>query len=107
MARPDKAVLAGGVRYGLCDSWLERQMEASMSTERIRCPVRGVDITCRTNVDGAITRVSCPDHDEGGACHRRAAAHRSGPLAQFLERVSKETLADAGTQCILGRRAGG
>jgi hypothetical protein len=74
-----------------------------MAMEHFWCPVRGEPIACRTDVDGTVTRVSCPDYGGAGICRRRTAALTSGPLAQFLERVSEKTLDDATTLCVIER----
>ena len=76
-----------------------------MSLETIWCPVSGARVGIITNMEGAVTSVICQDYDaEARICGRRATAMEGGPLAQFLDRVAQQTLADATTRCIIVRR---
>jgi hypothetical protein len=76
-----------------------------MSLETIWCPVTGGRVSRLTNLEGEVTGVICQEYEAAtGACRRRAGVLKGGPLAQLLERVSEETLADATMQCIIGRR---
>jgi hypothetical protein len=76
-----------------------------MNLETIWCPLSGARVGTITDMEGAVTRVICQDyHAEARTCARRASAMEGGPLAQFLDRVDQQTLADATTRCVIVRR---
>jgi hypothetical protein len=55
-----------------------------------------------TDLEGDVTRVICPEYEEPtGICRLKRSVQESGPLGQFLERVSEESLATPGARCIL------
>jgi hypothetical protein len=73
-----------------------------MSLKTIWCPVISAHVSCVANLEGEVTSVICPEFEAAtGGCRRRAAVLKGGPLAQLLERVSEETLADSTTRCVI------
>ena len=73
-----------------------------MPITTVRCHVLGANVTRVTDLEGAVTRVICPEYQEpAGICRIRTDVQKGGPLARLLERVEEETLADSGTRCAL------
>lgn len=71
-----------------------------MPIETSRCHVLGATITRITDMEGAVTRVICPQYEEpSGICRLRSDAQKGGPLSRLLERVEEEALTDHGVRC--------
>jgi len=75
-----------------------------MAMTSIRCAVLGADVTCVTDLEGAVLKVICDQYADDGTCRLKASALRGGPLTQLLERVSEHTLDTHGTLCSLRAR---
>ena len=66
------------------------------------CHALSARVTRVTDLEGNIERVVCPYYDNASrACSLRADAASEGPLAQFLERVADDALANRGMRCVL------
>lgn len=73
-----------------------------MPITSVRCPVLQANVTRITDLEGEVTRVICPEYeDPTGICRIKQGARTGGPLSQFLERVSEETLDRRTTRCDL------
>lgn len=74
-----------------------------MSVATVRCPVIGVHVSRITNLEGEVTGLICSEYEEAtGICRLKRNASRGGPLAQFLERESENTLDTRTERCHLG-----
>ena len=73
-----------------------------MPITSVRCPILQASVTRITDLEGEVSRVICPEYDEPtGICGMKKSARTGGPLSQFLERVSEETLDRRTTRCDL------
>jgi hypothetical protein len=55
-----------------------------------------------TDLEGAVTRVICPEFEASNrTCRLKTSAGYGGPLSQLLERVAEDSLETHGTRCIL------
>ena len=73
-----------------------------MAFHTVRCPVLGAHVTRVTDLEGAVTRIICPEYDfQGGGCRLKTSALAGGPLGQLLERVAEDTLETPGTRCVM------
>jgi hypothetical protein len=73
-----------------------------MAITTVRCHVLGANVTRVTDLEGAVTRVICPEYREPeGICRLRSDAVKGGPLSRLLERVEEQTLAERGVRCEL------
>jgi hypothetical protein len=71
-----------------------------MAIRSIPCPVLGAHITQVTDLEGAITRIICPEYDElNGTCRVKKSISDGGPLSRLVERVREDAL-NTRTQCI-------
>jgi hypothetical protein len=76
-----------------------------MAITSMRCPVLGARISRVTNLEGEVTHVICAEYEERtGLCRLHQRAYEGGPLGQFLERASDETLATRTMACQFGPR---
>lgn len=76
--------------------------ESSVAIRQTWCQVFGSQVTCVDDLEGNVIRVICPHYEEAmRSCALRAAALTGGLLAQLLERVSEDTLATHGRNCVL------
>jgi hypothetical protein len=74
-----------------------------MAVAAIRCPVLGAHVSRITNLEGEVTDLICSEYEETtGICRLKRNASRGGPLAQFLERESENTLDTRTDRCHLG-----
>lgn len=75
-----------------------------MAIESVVCPVLGQTITRVTDLEGAVTRVICPELEEpSGSCRLKRQAHDGGRLSELLERVREHTLEMKGVACHMQR----
>jgi hypothetical protein len=73
-----------------------------MTISSVKCPVLGANVTRVTDLEGQTTKVICAEYDERtGICRLKRGASQGGPLSQFLERVSEDTLDTKTTHCGL------
>ena len=73
-----------------------------MAITSIHCNVLGANVTCVTDLEGAVTQIVCAQYDVStGHCRVKQGALIGGPLSQLLERVAEGTLASHGTRCDL------
>lgn len=73
-----------------------------MEVSTARCPVSHSRVTTLTTFEGLVTTIICPEYEPSTkTCRIRKSTVQGGPLAQFLERVDEESLADSGTRCLL------
>lgn len=73
-----------------------------MPIASVRCPVSGANVTRVTDFEGEPTLIVCAQYDEPtGICRLKQGAADGGPLSEFLERVSEETLASKSLLCDL------
>ena len=73
-----------------------------MVMKTIRCPVLGAPVTQVSDFEGSVTRVICNEYDaSNGSCRLKRSTREGGLLAQFLERVSEETLDTRSTLCVM------
>lgn len=73
-----------------------------MAITSVRCPVLRANVTRVIDLEGEVTQVICPEYEEPtGICRMKKGAQTGGPLSQFLERVSEETLDRRTTRCDL------
>jgi hypothetical protein len=74
-----------------------------MAIHAVRCTVSGTIVTRVTDLEDRVTQLICPHYDESTkTCRIRRATLSGGPLAQLLERVAEDTLANPGTRCHIG-----
>ena len=74
-----------------------------MAAATIHCPVLGAHVSRITNLEGEVTNLICSEYEEStGICRLKRHASRGGPLAQFLERESEDTLDARTERCHLG-----
>jgi hypothetical protein len=73
-----------------------------MAIESAWCTVLQAMVTRVTTLEGDAITVICSEFDPASkVCHAKSGVRRNGPLAQLLERVSENTLADRGSHCNL------
>jgi hypothetical protein len=73
-----------------------------MPMHPVHCGVSGKTIYRVTDLEDHVIQMVCPEYDKASsACRIRRAALGGGPLAQFLERASEDTLARRDTRCLL------
>jgi hypothetical protein len=73
-----------------------------MAITTAHCHVLQGTVTRVTDLEGEVTRIICPEYDDRtGLCRLKQRALDGGPLSQFLERVSEDTLATATASCDL------
>ena len=73
-----------------------------MAITSVRCPVARTTVTRVADLEGAITRVICPEYEEpSGICRLKMSAREGGPLSQFVERLSEGTLDRQTMRCDL------
>jgi hypothetical protein len=73
-----------------------------MAIAQVRCQVAQAAVTRVTDLEGATTRIICPEYEEPtGICRLKRDALEGGPLSQLLERASEDTLGARGTRCDL------
>jgi hypothetical protein len=73
-----------------------------MPISPVRCHVFGSDVVRVTDLEGAVTRVICPQLESAsGLCRIRRDALSGGPLSQMIERVAEDTLDVRATRCDL------
>ena len=71
-----------------------------MAIKSVQCHVLQANVTVVTDLEGAISRVICPEYDAPfGICRLKQSAASGGPLSQLIERVSEETLNSRSTRC--------
>lgn len=77
--------------------------DIDMALDTVPCPVIGVHVSRITNLEGEVTRLICSEYEEStGICRLKRNSSRGGPLAQFLERESEDTLDTRTERCHLG-----
>ena len=73
-----------------------------MAIQSVFCHVSHAHVIAVTDLEGAITRLVCPEYQAStGTCRRRTGALGGGPLSQLLERVDEDTLHRRSTRCEL------
>jgi hypothetical protein len=73
-----------------------------MAIHSVHCPVLGAHVTQVTDLEGAVTRIICTEYDGADrSCRLKMSARESGPLGQWLERVSEDTLDTRSTRCVM------
>ncbi|MGE3512540.1 MAG: hypothetical protein AB7N65_27060 [Vicinamibacterales bacterium] len=73
-----------------------------MALTQVHCHVLQASVVRETDLEGRVTRLICPELDaQTGSCRLRRGALDAGPLGQLLERITEDTLAERGTQCVL------
>jgi hypothetical protein len=73
-----------------------------MAMASVRCPVLGGYVTFVMDLEGAVSRIFCPQYDSStSTCRLKTSALAGGPLSQFLERVSEDGLRTSTTMCVL------
>jgi hypothetical protein len=73
-----------------------------MAIKSVLCPVRQAHVSIVTDLEGAITRLICPEYQEStGLCRLRTEAQSGGPLSQLLERLDEGTLDRRSARCGL------
>lgn len=73
-----------------------------MAISSVRCPVAQTVVTVVTDLEGATSRVICPELDDAtGACRIKRSAQEGGRLSQLLERLSEGTLSSRNVACDL------
>ena len=73
-----------------------------MAIQSVFCHVGQIRVTTVTDLEGAVTRLICPEYQVvTGVCRLRAGAMSGGPLSQLLERVDEETLDRRSARCEL------
>ena len=73
-----------------------------MAITTIRCPVARRTVVCDVDLEGTITRVSCPELEERTEiCRLKRNALEGGPLSQLLQRASEHTLDSSRLTCDL------
>lgn len=73
-----------------------------MPIKSVWCPVMQSHVTSVTDFEGAIVRVVCYEYEEATrTCRMKREALEGGPLAQLLNRVSENTLADRNVRCAV------
>jgi hypothetical protein len=71
-----------------------------MSIKSIHCHVCSASINLVTDFEGHISRVICPHYEAAtAACRLKEDATSLGPLSQFLERLSEDTLPTRTVRC--------
>jgi hypothetical protein len=66
------------------------------------CPVMQAHVTCEIDLEGTVVRPVCYEYESAtSTCRMKRAALESGPLGQFLTRVSENALADSSIGCPL------
>jgi hypothetical protein len=74
----------------------------AMAIQSVFCHVSHGHVTALTDLEGAITRLICPELQAlTGTCRLRGNALGGGPLSQLLERVDEGTLYQRSTRCEL------
>jgi hypothetical protein len=74
----------------------------AMAIQSFFCHVSHGHVTAVTDLEGAITRLICPEYQAlTGTCRLRASALGGGALSQLLERVDEDTLDQRSTRCEL------
>ncbi len=75
-----------------------------MAIVSIHCPVIGLQITRVTDLEGATTRVICPQYEEStGICRLKRQGRGGGMLSQFLDRVAEDALRSKDLHCDFRR----
>ena len=73
-----------------------------MAITSVACPVARTTVTRVTDLEGAISRVICPEYEEpSGICRLKMSARAGGPLSQFVEQLSEDTLNRRTMRCDL------
>lgn len=73
-----------------------------MAIQSVFCHVSHGHVTAVTDLEGAITRLICPEYQAlTGTCRLRTGALNGGPLSQLLERVDEDSLDERSTRCEL------
>lgn len=73
-----------------------------MTFRNERCAVGNNTATLVIDFDGAITMVICPDYEyaSGTCAQKRRHGADSGPLTDFIDRVSSRKATNKSCQCI-------
>ena len=73
-----------------------------MAITTIHCHVLGATVTRITDLEGAVSRIICPEYQEStGLCRLLRHAETGGPLSRLLERVAEGALDRRGVRCDL------
>ncbi|MGE5246601.1 MAG: hypothetical protein ACM3SQ_20425 [Betaproteobacteria bacterium] len=73
-----------------------------MAITSVRCAVLGAQVSRITDLEGRPSAIICAEYDEGtGICRLKRASREGGPLSQFLERASEDSLSSPSLQCDL------
>jgi hypothetical protein len=73
-----------------------------MPMHRVHCSVSGTRIYRVTDLEDHVIQMICPEYDKATCtCRIRCTPLGGGPLEQFLERPSEDTLANRGARCVL------
>jgi len=73
-----------------------------MAITTIHCQVLGATVTRITDLEGAVSRVICPEYQEStGLCRLLSNADKDGPLSRLLERVADGGLGRRSPRCDL------
>jgi len=73
-----------------------------MAITTTHCHVLGATVTRIMDLEGAVSRVICPEYQEStGCCRVLSNADRGGPLSRLLERVAGGGLGRRSPRCHL------
>jgi hypothetical protein len=73
-----------------------------MAMMTIRCHVLGATVTRITDLEGAVSRIICPEYQEStGFCRLLCNADSGGPLSRLLERLAEGELGRRSARCHL------
>ena len=73
-----------------------------MALTQAHCHVLQSSVVRETDLEGRVTRLICPELDAAtSSCRLKRSALQAGPLGQLLERITEDSLAERGTQCVL------
>ena len=73
-----------------------------MAIQSLLCHVSHSHVAAVTDLEGAVTRMICPEyHGPSGTCRLRMGALSGGPLSQLLARLDEDDLNRRSTRCAL------
>jgi hypothetical protein len=73
-----------------------------VAIQSLFCHVSHAHVASVTDLEGAVTRLICPEyHRPTGTCRLRMGALSGGPLSQLLARLDEGDLDRRSTRCAL------
>ncbi len=73
-----------------------------MNLKMVHCPTIQASVSVVTDLEGAVSRIICPEYlDATGGCRLKMERTSGGPLSRLLERVSDHTLGTHFRRCEL------